>query len=189
MQHFLFLAGPPCGTHLWSHVLDRIRSQGHNATAIDVQDLGEKLNGGSDWAGALGQIMAELEPCVLVAHGTAVPLACHAAVHHPPDGLVLSNGPLGPLNPGARALARTLRTLGATATLKWLSSPAGLRRTVVNPYVWDHDTVVTVCGPLFEDHDTRTRIRRFIAQLPKTIESAPPPNVLNNNIYRTNITS
>jgi pimeloyl-ACP methyl ester carboxylesterase len=166
MQHFLFLAGPPAGKRMWDPVLARVRAQGAQASAIDVLDLYGAEDQDTNWIAALGAQMAHTSPCVLIAHGTAVPLALHAAAHHPPAGLVLSNGPLGPLPPSTRALLRTLRALGRRAALQWLASSAGLRRTVINPYVWDHDTVVTVCGPLFEADGPRGHTREFLQALP-----------------------
>lgn len=173
MQHVLFLAGPPSGKRMWDAVLERVRSQGADATAIDVLDLGEGSSGPTDWVAGLTARMSEVGPCVLVAHGTAVPLACHAAALHPPAGLVLSNGPLGPLSPGTRTVLRTLRSLGRPAALRWLVSPAGLRRTVVNPYVWDQDTVVTVCGPLFEAGPPLKLTQDFLQALPKWAAKLP----------------
>ncbi len=179
MHHFLFLAGPPAGQRMWDLVLRRVRSEGAQATAVDLLDLNAESEDPTGWAAALADRIRATEDCILVAHGTAVPLARHAAALHPPAGLVLSNGPLGPLSRTARALCRAARCPGGglwarpELAIPWLASSAGLRRTVVNPYVWDRDTVVTVCGPLFADRTDRRRTLRFMSALPALAESPP----------------
>ena len=67
--------------------------------------------------------------------------------------------------------------------MKLLASPAGLRRSVVNPYVWDHDTVVTICGPLFEAGKAIAQTKHFLSCLPKWAESAPQTDTPTVQIY------
>ena len=73
--------------------------------------------------------------------------------------------------------------LGPKAALKLLASPAGLRRTVVNPYVWDYDTVVTICGPLFKDPDCRARTRGFLSALSEWTETPASTTAPTAHIY------
>jgi pimeloyl-ACP methyl ester carboxylesterase len=183
MPNFLFLAGPPTGALLWNAVLERIESRGATASAIDILTLGEGCESPADWVHQLTQRLQAGSPSVLVAHGTAVPLALHAAAAAPPAGLVLTNGPLGPMTPTMRTMCRSLRMLGPKAVLKLLASPAGLRRTVVNPYVWDYDTVVTICGPLFEDPGCRTLTRGFLGALSEWTESPASTTAPTAHIY------
>jgi pimeloyl-ACP methyl ester carboxylesterase len=183
MHHFMFLAGPPAGQRMWDSVLARIHDQGAVGSAVDLSDLRAETEDPAGWATALAHRMQDVDGCILVAHGTAVPLARHAAVIHPPAGLVLSNGPLGPVSRPLRALCTAARSPGSRwwarprLAIPWLASSAGLRRTVVNPYVWDRDTVVTVCGPLFEVPALRERTLRFLGSLPEMAASAPTPTV------------
>jgi len=181
MPHFLFLAGPPAGRRMWSQVTARVQNQGAEATALDLLDLDTVAEDGPGWTDALARRVLATPDCVLVAHGSAVPLALHAAAQSPPTGLVLSNGPMGTLPAAISALFQSTRLPGNSLwsqpklALSWLASSAGLRRTVVNPYVWDHDTVVTICGPLFEAGMARNRTRRFVGALPTLAAEAPRP--------------
>ena len=110
-------------------------------------------------------------------------MRCDAAAHHPPKGMVLSNGPMGSLAKPIRAACTAFSgPAGAvwsrsSIALSWLSSPAGLRRSVVNPYVWDRDTVVAICGPLFQTSQARTTTRRYLQMLPEMTEKTPKSQV------------
>jgi pimeloyl-ACP methyl ester carboxylesterase len=163
---------------MWDAVLDRVRSEGADASAIDVRDLCTQPTDRAGWEAGLAAQIAAHPGCTLVAHGTAVPLACAVAAQQPPAGLILSNGPIGPMSAAARGLLRPLRALPPRAVLRWLSSSAGLRRTVVNPYVWEHDTVVTVCGPLFGTSDALHLTRSFLSHVPEWAQDQAiiPPN-------------
>jgi pimeloyl-ACP methyl ester carboxylesterase len=184
MATFLFLAGPPASGRLWADAIRRVRHQGHEAEAVELFDGPPSEE--ETWSSRIDATIAGLTgPVVLVAHGTAVPVARHLSIRTNLAGLVLSNGPLDSLPVPYRiavSMARAPGPLGHALLrprihLAMLASSIGLRRTVVNPYVWDHDTVVTVCGPLFADRDTRGRVRRFLAALPETIRLAPRPAV------------
>jgi pimeloyl-ACP methyl ester carboxylesterase len=188
MHHFLFVSGPPTGKRMWDAALDRMRWAGAECSALDLIDLSRGRPGPETWTTALAEALAHHDQPVLIAHGTAVPLARAAAVRTPPAGLVLSNGPLGPLPAAARVLTRIARTLAHRPTwvVPWLESSAGLRRWVVNPYVWDHDTVVTVCGPLFEVGSPRDHTTAFLRALPALASEAPTPRVPTLGIWGDN---
>ena len=183
MPNFLFLAGPPAGRHLWDAVLQRVQTRGATASAIDILTVGQGCQSPADWVSKLAVRLQEEAPCILVAHGTAVPLAMHAAAQAPPAGLVLTNGPLGTMTPAMRAMCRSLKVLGPRAAIKLLASPAGLRRTVVNPYVWDYDTVVTICGPLFEDTHARGLTQGFMGALQEWTQTPATAAANTTHIY------
>jgi len=111
---------------------------------------------------------------VVVAHGLAVPLALRLAKEAEPAALVLSNGPLGALDPITAACsrgARRLPTLAAaalrpTALRAWLASSAGMRRLVVNPYVMDRDMVVRVTEGWTSQPNRRRAVARWLGELP-----------------------
>lgn len=174
MATFLFLAGPPTSGHMWIDAAKRVQSLGHETEILNL------------FSGDIGaRIRHAASPTVLVAHGTAVPTAMMLATQHTVSRLVLSNGPIGQLSlPVKTALSvfRLPRPIGALLLrpelqLRLLGSPLGLRRAVVNPYVWNHDTVVGVCGPVFQNRDTRASVHAFLKELPQTVATAPTPQL------------
>ncbi len=180
MATFLLVAGPPTSSALWKDVVQRIKMLGHEARAIEL--FTAEPSNGVAWHTALSTAIEECSgPVFLVAHGAATAVARHVVNSTPPTGLILTNGPLNRLPKAYRLGRASLRAPGplipSALLLRLLASPIGLRRTVVNPYVWDHDTVVRVCGPLIRDHDTIDRVRRFMNELPKHINTAPTPTV------------
>jgi hypothetical protein len=128
------------------------------------------------------QIHASPQPVVLIAHGPAIPAAIEASHQHAPRGLILSNGPIESIDRFTRGLiqwARLPRTLtetlmSPTRNLALLASSVGLRRLVVNPYVMDHDTIVTVCGPIFGSTDRLARVRFYLKSLANHSWKRPP---------------
>ncbi|MGB0638891.1 MAG: hypothetical protein ACPGTU_06145 [Myxococcota bacterium] len=113
------------------------------------------------------------EPVILVAQGSALPAVMAAATLTKPAGIVLTNGVLGRIDPMTRALCGAAQMphlvfdqmSSPQFVLRWLRSSAGLRRTVVNPYVMDHDTTVAICGPTFKDKAKRKRLQRYLKDL------------------------
>ena len=131
------------------------------------------------------QMLNANDPVVLVAHGTAIPAAIEASRKVEPNGLVLSNGPLHQTDLFTRTLIRwaklpttvTHKVVSPKRTINFLSSSVGLRRLVVNPYVMDHDTTVTVCGPIFESNVRFARMRNYLKTLENFDWKDPPNNV------------
>jgi pimeloyl-ACP methyl ester carboxylesterase len=112
---------------------------------------------------------------LVVAHGLALPAAIAAARLSPPRALVLSNGPLGRLDPVTAALARAPGLpflLNPAIWLRWLASSAGLRRAVVNPYVMDRDTVVALCGPSVDSAAGRRATAAYAKSLLRPLPDA-----------------
>ncbi len=175
----LLVAGPPGSAVLWSSVRARWEGVLH-AEAVElfepvpadptVQGLAQRL---------ADRVASAPRPLAVVAHGTAVPVALAAASLSPPARLVLSDGPIHRLDPFTRALASLCRvpriaanTLLQPAFLeRWLSSSAGLRRAVVNPYVMDRDTVVALLAPLVRTPQSRLALARFLGSLPEAVRS------------------
>ncbi|MCB9779979.1 MAG: alpha/beta hydrolase [Alphaproteobacteria bacterium] len=177
----LLVPGPPTGPDLWTQVQKRLapRHATRVATLLDAAEAEPTVGGQAAWlADRIASLRSDGELAV-VAHGLAVPVALRATPSEVP--LVLCNGPIragGPAADLAGALLRSLPLLAPVAlnpaiSLRFLASSAGLRRAVRNPYVMDHDTVVTVCGNAFVDGAARRRLARFLADLPAALRSTP----------------
>jgi pimeloyl-ACP methyl ester carboxylesterase len=171
----LFLAGPPAGPAMFDDVIRRVGS----GVAESVVHAGSPDDGWRERGEALaGRIAGR----IVVAHGLAVPAAIAAALRTPPAGLVLSNGPITRLDPVTRVLAaaaatppgrRALRAAMRPAPwLRVLASSAALRRTVVNPYVMDRDTVVALCGPLVATPEGRRAVVSYVRSLGEGLPEA-----------------
>jgi pimeloyl-ACP methyl ester carboxylesterase len=134
----------------------------------------------------LGRAVDAIEgPVVLVAHGTAIPVAWQLASSMSLAGLVLTNGPITSLDPFLKTfcrLARSPRLLASTllqpgVLQRWLASSAGLRRTVVNPYVMDQDMVVAVSAPYLQSPASRLAVAHFLKDLPQAVADPSPLEV------------
>ena len=173
MTTLLLVAAPPASSAMWNDVTRRLAHHGLRARAIELWDptpadptvdgLAQRL---------VEEILGTDGEVILVAHGTALPIARAAAARTPVAGLVLTNGPVEELDlpPGRWRLARSPRALAATllqpaAWTRWLASSAGMRRTVVNPYVMDRDTVVALTAPYTASAAHRESAARFLRDL------------------------
>ena len=184
MADIWLIAGPPFDSAMWNGVAARLKHHGHRTQSWRCLTSGSGSLASE--AEAMGAALdASAVPVVLVAHGTAVPLALQV-VHHPQvSALVISNGQGGKgdrrwLQLLAMPVSQGARWIGAAAQLRALGSSAGLRRSVVNPYVMDHDTVVAVCGPILKDRARSARARAFLRDLRQTTISSLPahPRIL-----------
>src|SRR6185436_18027534 len=91
------LAGPPFGGEpMWEAVTRRWGSD--RVRVVDVLALGPEIEAASE---ALANEMRG-RSVLLIAHGTALPVAWRAARDGSATGLVLTNGPLTKLDPLAR---------------------------------------------------------------------------------------
>ncbi len=186
-MRLLLVAGPPASAALWGPVVTRLAHHGLSAEAIELFDPVPTDATVAGMSAALAQrLRAEPEPALLVAHGTALPIALRAAAIAPLRGLVLSNGPLGALDPITAALCRLARRPSIFAQVilqpslwtRWLASSAGLRRAVVNPYVMDNDTVVALCAAYLQSPPHRRAVARYLADLPANIDVPALPATL-----------
>jgi pimeloyl-ACP methyl ester carboxylesterase len=178
----LLVSGPPAGGRLWDDVVERLR---HHGQPVEVLELFRPVPSDPTVSGLAETIRARADqiegPVILVAHGTAVPVAWVAANSSQLAGLVLTNGPIASLDPFLRTfctLARTPRFLASTLLQprllqRWLASSAGLRRTVVNPYVMDHDMVVAVSEAYLDSPEARLAVAHFLRDLPRAIANPP----------------
>ena len=184
MTSFLFVTGPPFDAPLWNFVIERIQERGFSAHAVEMLGSGDgsveiEINRLAEYLLGLN------EPVVLVAHGTAIPVAIEASRKVPPTGLILSNGPLCRADRFTRILiawARlpavvTQHLVSPRRTMKLLASSIGLRRLVINPYVMDHDTTVAVCGPIIQSETRFRRMRSYLKNLATFEQHAPPKNL------------
>jgi pimeloyl-ACP methyl ester carboxylesterase len=182
----LLVSGPPVSALLWDDVADRLKYHG---LAVEVVELFAPVPPDPSVAGLardLGKAVDAIEgPVVLVAHGTAVPVAWELAGSADLAGLVLTNGPIASLDPFLRTFCRLARSprLLATTLLqpgllqRWLASSAGLRRTVVNPYVMDRDMVVAISAPYLQSPASRLAVAEFLKDLPQAVDSPGPLDV------------
>jgi pimeloyl-ACP methyl ester carboxylesterase len=174
MATFLFLAGPPADGQMWVDTAKRVQTLGHETEILNLfsSDIGARIRQAPS-------------PTVLVAHGTSIPTAMMLAHQYPVSRLVLSNGPIGHLPLSVKTALSVYRLptpIGALLLrpellLRLLGSPFGLKRTVVNPYVWDHDTIVEVCGPVLRNRDIRASVHAFLKKLPQNVTTAPIPQL------------
>ena len=180
MPPIRLLAGPPASAALWTELRRRLISLGHEVDAIELLDDAPTAVDPASLAARLVGRGAVRAGDVLVAHGLALPVAQAVAAALPLGALVLSNGPLPGLDPVAAALARwpeaSLKTLMRPTLLnRWLASSAGLRRTVVNPYVMDRDTVVMLTAPWAGSAAGRKAAAAYLRSLPGAAPVAPRP--------------
>lgn len=144
----LLVTGPPFSPPLWDGVRSRLSSFGLRSDTVDLSDT-PSVQAAAD---AIADALQRAErPTALVAHGTAVPAALLAAARAPAAALAVTNGLTDRPDPVLAAIARlpgpllSQLTLRPSVWLRWLTSSAGLRRAVINPYVMDRDMVVAVC--------------------------------------------
>ena len=174
MHHpIVLVTGPPFCGHLWSQVRERLES--HHLPSSIVELLDPPGSGSIvEATERLCQTLDGLVEPVLVAHGTAIPAALHAAQQSQPAGLVLTNGALGQLDPALSAIARLPpMVLRRRLWLRYLASSIALRRVVVNPYVMDRDTVVAVCEPTIRSQAHRRAQQSFLKDVAKSASKAP----------------
>lgn len=178
-RRVLLVAGPPVSARLWKGVADRLRQHGLEPTAIELFDPPPPIPTVQALSARLAARFDPASETIVVAHGTAVPVAWRAAVRARPAGLVLSNGPVHRLDPLTAALARAPRPvvrflLRPGVLERWLASSAGARRLVVNPYVMDRDTVVALVRPLVRTALHRRAVAAFLADLARVVGQPPP---------------
>ena len=180
MISFILVTGPPFDAPLWAKVAARIESRNHVATMVPMLQSGDgSLE--SEANRLAHTVLGADTPVVLVAHGTAIPAALNASQKIPPSAMVMSNGPLHGLDLFTSGFVRwatlpkllTENPFSTQALAKLMPSSIGFRRLVVNPYVMDHDTTVTVCGPVFESPEWRNRMRNYLRSLSKDQWQAP----------------
>ncbi len=183
MATILLVAGPPGSAALWADVVPRFTHHGHRARAVELWDPVPTDPTVRGLAATVSELVRDAgDDVVLIAHGTAVPVARAAADRVPPRALVLCNGPIDGLDPVTAGLARTPSGLASTLLRpavwnRWLASSAGLRRTVVNPYVMDRDTVVALTAPYIRSADGRRAVAAFLADLRTSADRTGPDGV------------
>ena len=179
MHTILLVAGPPVSAPLWDDVVRRMESTGHPVQTVDLFDPVPSDPTVSGLAERLSRSVEAIKgPVVLVGHGTAIPVAWKTAEKSELHGLVLTNGPMTRLDPflatfcrlasSPRFLASTL--LQPNLLQRWLASSAGLRRTVVNPYVMDRDMVVAVSETYLKSKESRMAVAGFLNDLPNALQ-------------------
>ena len=175
------ITGPPFAAPFWDAVATRLTTHaGLRPSPVDVLGLPAPATVEAI-ASSLGATWSAQD--VAVAHGTAVPVALAAAAARPPAALILVNGPIGSPGPALGALGTLGRVPGLVpgALLRpavwtgWLASSAGLRRSVVNPYVMDRDTVVALCAPGVSSAEVRQRTASLLVDIAVRGDTLPVP--------------
>ncbi|MAY80961.1 MAG: hypothetical protein CL930_09285 [Deltaproteobacteria bacterium] len=176
----LFIAGPPFDVSLWDQVSTRMEKHGYLCESVPLLVDG---NGSihEEAERVAHHIKESTNPTILVAQGSALPVAVSASAISKPTGIVITNGALGRTDPLTRAMCAAAhlphlmfnQMFSPDIVLRWLRSSAGLRRAVVNPYVMDHDTTVAICGPIFEDKMKRKRLQRYLQNLSEEAAKTP----------------
>lgn len=155
----VFVTGPPTGAALFRRVQERLEPR--HTVAIEL--IGQSA------PTTLPALVAQLEAAsegaaLVVAHGLAVPVALSADL----PALLVTNGPISQLDRVSRGLARLPERVLADTVLRpevvqrWLSSSAGLRRTVANPYVMDRDIVVMLTQAMTESAESRRSAAQWL---------------------------
>ena len=172
MPEIWFISGPPFDTAIWKAVVARVHDLDCHARTWPCLTAGS-----GDIAEEVARLTADLDrtdsDIILVGHGSALPLVRASCAHPRVAGLVLSNGPGLKLDRLNRLWVRLFSipqplqqsVLGPTLMMPILQSSVGLRRTVVNPYVMDHDTVVAICEPIFSHEARRERAANYFRSL------------------------
>lgn len=179
MRTLWFLAGPPLGEGIYRSVIQRL-GEGEARALLSEE---HPTDGWQERGAALAEDLKKAGEVVLFAHGLAVPAAVEAARIAPPALLVLSNGPIRQLDPVTAALGRLASAPGGRLLLgdlllqpalwlRFLASSAGLRRTVVNPYVMDRDTVATLASPGIQSRGARRAVASYLSSLSKGLPDA-----------------
>ena len=172
MPEIWFISGPPFDTAIWQAVEARVHDLGCCARTWPCLTAGS-----GDIAEEVARLSADLDSVehdvILVGHGSALPMVRASSTHPRVAGIVLSNGPglkldrLNRLWTRLFSMPQPIRqgVLGPALMMPILQSSVGLRRTVVNPYVMDHDTVVAICEPIFSNEARRERAATYFRSL------------------------
>lgn len=167
MVKIYLVAGPPFGPLFWEGVSRRLIHHSLSPVVVDLfKDTGSLI----ELEQELCQQLSSED--VLVAHGTAIPIAMGAAAKKRIRCLALTNGPIQRVDPflaTLSALPEQLRYffLHPKISIPYFQSSLGLRRLVVNPYVMNHDTVVMVCMEGLKSKRTRRNFARYIGMFNK----------------------
>lgn len=176
-QPVLLVTGPPVGAAIFREVQRRLAPR----RSLALELLTDEPAGIRDLAARLDAAVREIDAAAVAAHGLAVPVAMRLETE---ALVVISNGPIQALDPVTAGLAaipgRALASLLRPALFRrWLSSSAGLRRAVVNPYVMDRDTVAMLSEVSLGSAARRRATAAWIADLPRALsEPAPRPRRL-----------
>lgn len=180
----VLLAAPPLGPPAWDEVRRRLS---HHGLSCRVPDLFDTRHAGilaeEGTSGLVRALADDVAGCCVVAHGLAVPLALHLTSESRLHSVVLSNGPVGSLDPFTAVGARLARVAGRvvrSSARPWVARPAlassaALRRLVVNPYVMERAVVDHMTSSWTADRHRRSALVRWLRELPSFVASAPRP--------------
>jgi len=177
----LFLNGPPFSSSLfWAEVQNRLSHHNIQSHCFDFLQHSGKLSNIAQ------HTLAELRKHNIqhiVAHGLAVPLALQLTTMYPLEQVILSNGPLNP-NSVLQFLSRcpsvVLRQLlRPTISIPFCASSIAFRRLVVNPYVMERDTIVSLCSENLSSRKYRNNTVEYL----HSVQNFQPQHRNNNAHY------
>jgi hypothetical protein len=166
----LLIAGPPLGAIVFEHVQRRMAPR--RSIAVELVQVPIAQANLKGLSAKMDEIVAATGASAVVAHGLAVPIAMRVKGVR----VYVSNGPLqhpesvmrGLTSAGQSTLAQLI--LQPALALRWMSSSAGLRRAVVNPYVMDRDTVVRLSQAVLATAETRKSAASWIKDVSAGID-------------------
>ena len=166
----LLLNGPPFSSLFWRDIQQRLE---HWDISSQTFDFLHNFIDVSSTISALEVQLSQHKISHVAAHGLAVPLAIQLARQHSID-VILSNGPLQ-THVAIQALQkipqRVLhRLLHPKISVPVCASSAVFRRLVVNPYVMDSDTIVSLCKNNLSSMSYRKNTALFLHSLPEILE-------------------
>ena len=162
----LLLNGPPFSSLFWKEVQRRLEHHHLNSQCFDFLQHANTLQ---DAASITAQQIQEKNIQYVVAHGLAVPVALEVAAQHSVEHLILSNGPLQN-SPVLQFLSRfpailMQQLLRPTLSIPFCASSIAFRRLVVNPYVMERDTIVSLCEENLSSPEYRKNTAKYVRSL------------------------
>jgi len=166
----LLITGPPLGALVFEHVQRRMAPR--RSIAVELVQIPIAQANLKGLVAKMDEVVAASGASAVVAHGLAVPVAMRMQGVR----VYISNGPLqrpdtvmrGLTSAGQSTLAQLI--LQPNLALRWMSSSAGLRRAVVNPYVMDRDTVVRLSEAVLSTAESRKSAASWIKAVAADLE-------------------
>ena len=166
----LLLNGPPFSALFWRDTQRRLEHWGIPSQTFDFlhnfTDISSTLS-------ALEEQLSQHKISYVASHGLAVPLVLQLARQNS-IGAILSNGPLQP-HAALQVCQKIPKSvmqllLHPRISLPICASSAVFRRLVVNPYVMDSDTIVSLCKNNLSSLSYRKNTALFLRSLPDLLE-------------------
>jgi pimeloyl-ACP methyl ester carboxylesterase len=176
MSTIICIPSPPFGRYFWRDVCARFST--HQLATKIVTPFSEE----SDPQKICALIKKECDsikgPIYILAHGSSIQIALECASFPNIAGIALTNGSfyqdsqLLKLAVSLPNFAMSILSQPKIAVALFRSS-IGMRRWVVNPYVMNHDMVVTVCEEFISSSIYRDNCLKYIKEKPSSLQKIP----------------